>query len=48
VEATGITHWLYPDRGLDIAVNPDGREVFQYVMPARFNELLEPLETQTN
>jgi hypothetical protein len=47
-EASGITHWLYPDRGLDIAVNPDGREIFQYVMPARFNELLEPLETQTN
>ena len=48
VEATGITHWLYPDRGLDIAVNPDDREVFQYVMPARFNELLEPLEAQTD
>ena len=47
VEAAGITHWLYPDRGLDIALNPDGREVFQYVTPARFSELLEPLEAQT-
>ena len=46
VEASGITHWLYPDRGLDIAVNPDGREVFQYVIPARFSELLDPLEAQ--
>lgn len=47
VEANGITHWLYPDRGLDIAVNPDGREVLQYVIPSRFSELLEPLEAQT-
>ena len=46
VEVSGITHWLYPDRGLDIAVNPDGKEIFQYVIPSRFSELLEPLEAQ--
>jgi len=47
VEASGITHWLYPELGLDIAVNPDGKEVFQYVIPSRFSELLEPLEAQS-
>ena len=40
----GVTHWLYPEKGLDIAVNPDGKEVFQYVPPARFAQLIEPLE----
>ncbi len=42
----GVTHWLYPDKGLDIAVNPDGKEVLQYVPPARFARLIEPLEQQ--
>ena len=41
---TGATHWLYPEKGLDIAVNPDGQEVFQYVPPARFAQLVNPLE----
>lgn len=40
-----ITHWLYPDRGLDIALNPDGKEIFQYVNPADFEKLTRPLET---
>ncbi|MCP3866730.1 MAG: hypothetical protein GY703_01250 [Gammaproteobacteria bacterium] len=43
-EASGVTHWLYPDRGLDIAVNPDGKEVFQYISPANFHKLVQPLE----
>ncbi len=40
----GITHWLYPKQGLDIALNADGKEVFQYVPPARFAQLIAPLE----
>jgi hypothetical protein len=40
---SGIEHWLYPDKGLDIAVNPEGKEVFQYIAPDRFGELAEPL-----
>jgi hypothetical protein len=40
---TGIVHWLYADVGLDIAVNPEGKEVFQYVAPSRFDMLMEPL-----
>jgi len=38
-----IVHWLYPEKGLDIALNPDGKEVFQYVNPAEFGQLSEPL-----
>lgn len=39
----GGTHWLYPSRGLDITLNPDAKEVLQYVHPDRFKQLLEPL-----
>jgi hypothetical protein len=40
---SGIEHWLYPDKGLDIAINPEGKEVFQYIAPSRFGELAAPL-----
>jgi len=40
----GIEHWLYPEQGLDIAVDPDRKEVFQYVAPKDFQQLVsEPL-----
>jgi hypothetical protein len=42
-EKSGIVHWLYPGKGMDIAVNPNGKEVFQYVLPARFPALIAPL-----
>jgi hypothetical protein len=45
-EASGIEHWLYPDKGLDIALNPDGKEVFQYLLPANFDRILKPLQAQ--
>ncbi|WP_200283099.1 hypothetical protein [Rhabdochromatium marinum] len=35
-EAHGIEHWLYPERGLDIARDPDGAVVIQYLNPADF------------
>lgn len=43
---SGVVHWLYPEKGLDIAVNPEGKEVFQYVRPSAFEELLKPLNEQ--
>jgi hypothetical protein len=43
VEKSGIEHWLYPKIGLDILLDPNGKEVFQYVLPSRFNEVSEPL-----
>ncbi len=43
---SGIIHWLYAEKGLDIGVNPDGKEVFQYVRPSEFEELVKPLDDQ--
>ncbi|MDQ1363953.1 MAG: hypothetical protein QG652_1815 [Pseudomonadota bacterium] len=37
-------HWLYPDKGLDIALNENDREVLQYVHPKDFNRITAPLE----
>lgn len=28
---TGITHWIYPDRGVSIGLNPEGKELIQYM-----------------
>jgi len=36
-------HWLYPDLGLDLIFDPDGREVLQYVLPRDFARLRRPL-----
>ncbi|WP_363184471.1 hypothetical protein [uncultured Thiocystis sp.] len=41
---TGIVHWLYPARGLDIARAPNGKVVVQYVNPRDCDRLLEPLK----
>lgn len=45
-QTSPIVHWLYPDKGLDIALNPEGKEVFQYINPADFGQLTEPLGGQ--
>ena len=37
------THWLYPERGLDIALNDEGQAVMQYVSPKAFSKLMAPL-----
>ena len=37
------THWLYPERGLDIALNDEGHAVLQYVSPKAFSDLMAPL-----
>lgn len=36
-------HLLYPDKGLDIVVDGDGKELLQYVAPRNFAWLREPL-----
>lgn len=43
---TGIVHWLYPERGLDIGRDPGGRVVMQYVNPADFATVLAPLKSE--
>ena len=43
VQLTGVTHYLYPDKGLAIALHEDGKEVLQYVSPDMFQQLVAPL-----
>jgi hypothetical protein len=43
--ADGGMHWLYPALGLDLLLDPDGRELLQYVSPAEFDRLTGPLES---
>lgn len=42
-EASGVLHLLYPQKGLDIAVSENKKEVLQYLPPSRFGELAAPL-----
>lgn len=39
---TGIVHWLYPERGIDIARDPKGKVVIQYVSQSDVAQLLAP------
>lgn len=39
-------HWLYPQLGLDIALNQRGSDVLQYVLPENFEALRVPLLEQ--
>ena len=43
---TGVEHWLYPQKGLDIALSAEEKEVLQYVRPADFSALVKPLREQ--
>lgn len=40
---SGAVHWLYPELGLDVALNPKQKEVLQYVPPERFGTVEAPL-----
>jgi hypothetical protein len=40
-----IEHFLYPDRGLDVIVDSDAKELLQYVAPRDFMRLREPLKS---
>lgn len=40
---SGVSHWLYPERGLDIAIDAKGHAVLQYVAPGDFALLRDPL-----
>ncbi|WP_455202520.1 hypothetical protein [Kaarinaea lacus] len=41
---TNTNHWLYPQLGLDIALDENNNAVFQYVAPAQFEQLIKPLD----
>lgn len=36
-------HWLYPDKGVDIALSERAKEVIQYVHPSNFDRIRAPL-----
>jgi len=41
---TGTVHWLYPEKGVDVALNENAKEVLQYVLPQDFSLLSDPLK----
>lgn len=41
-------HWLYPDKGLDLLLDADGKELLQYVVPVRFDILVAPLRKRSD
>ena len=45
--SAGVTHYLYPEKGLDVILSEEGKEVLQYVAPDEFHRLREPLNQQT-
>jgi len=44
IQKAGVEHFLYPEKGLDIALHLDSKEVLQYVSPDAFQRLMEPLK----
>jgi hypothetical protein len=40
---SGITHWIYPDKGLSIGVNPEGKELIQYMPLERIPSFVEDI-----
>lgn len=38
-----LEHWLYPATGLSLALDTKGKELLQYVAPAQFGQLRDPL-----
>ena len=40
---TLVTHWLYPEKGMDVALDTDGAVVVQYVDSAAFGDIIRPL-----
>ena len=39
-----VIHFLYPDKGLDLIINPAGKDILQYVAPRDFAALRAPLQ----
>lgn len=41
--ADKTTHFLYPERGIDVAMSEKGKVLVQYILPAQFARLRDPL-----
>jgi len=38
-------HWLYPEKGVDVAISETDKEVILYVSPDSFDKILQPLKS---
>ena len=47
-DPAGKVHFLYPDKGLDLLLDDDGKELLQYVAPREFSRLRKPLQPRVN
>lgn len=43
-ELEGVVHFLYPEKGLDVVIIEEGKEVIQYVVPRDFGFTVETKE----
>jgi hypothetical protein len=43
---SGVVHWIYPDKGMDLARDPKGKVVIQYVNPPDLPGLVLALKAQ--
>ena len=43
-----VEHLLYPSKGLDVVVSAKGKELLQYVAPAQFERLSQPLQAASS
>ena len=44
IQLPGVVHFLYPEKGLDLALHEGSKEVLQYVKPETFQQLAQPLQ----
>ncbi|MCU7847797.1 MAG: hypothetical protein KZQ89_07265 [Candidatus Thiodiazotropha sp. (ex Lucinoma kastoroae)] len=42
---TEVTHWIYPEKGLSIGVNPEGKELIQYMPLDRIKSFNNSIST---
>jgi len=42
---SGAVHWLYPEKGVDVVLHENEKEIIVYVEPEKFYKLMEPLES---
>ena len=47
-EESGVVHWLYPDKGMDVARDAKGGVVIQYLNPADFERAVALLPAPAN
>jgi hypothetical protein len=41
---SGVSHWIYDNQGVSIGINPDGKELIQYMQPSEIGQLINRIE----